>query len=117
MSALAYTNAGLIQYAGFPYPYAAAHVVPAISQYSHVDYTAVPAVVPHAVHLAHPYAAHWPAPLAYHAPVVYAAPAVALAKAPATYTAQTRGSLHTAPLEGHEISQTSLNLEPAPGSE
>jgi Cuticle protein len=113
MAALAYTNAGIIQYAGLPYPYVAhphAHVVPAITQYSHVDYTAVPA----AVHVAAP----WPYHVAYpHVPIVVAAPAVAVAKAPATYTAQTRGSLHTAPLEGHEVSQTSLNLEPAPGSE
>jgi hypothetical protein len=137
MFALASTNAGFVSYAGLPYaasplltravpaisqfshvdynaipaayPVAtsyAAHAVPAISQYSHVDYTAVPS----AVHLASPYVAY-SAPLAYHS-----APATILAKAPATYTAQTRGAIHTAPLEGHELSQTSLNVEPAPGT-
>jgi hypothetical protein len=37
-------------------------------------------------------------------------PTYALKKEPATYRAETKGSLHIAPLEGHEISQTSLNL-------
>jgi hypothetical protein len=34
----------------------------------------------------------------------------------ATYNAVTRGAVHQAPLEGHAVSQTSLNLAPAPGT-
>ena len=41
---------------------------------------------------------------------------VVAAPGPATYQAITRGAVHTAPLEGHSVSQTSLNLEPAPGT-
>jgi hypothetical protein len=123
MFALASANAGLVSYAGHPYT-----AVPAISQYSHFGYSGVPVATsyaaqysPAAVHYATPYAGypvahHIATPLAYSAPAVYAAPATILAKAPATYTAQTRGSIHTAPLEGHELSQTSLNVAPAPGT-
>lgn len=62
--------------------------------------------VPAAVQvIAHPHVhAHAPA-------VVVAAPAPA-----ASYTAATRGAVHQAPLEGHAVSQTSLNLAPAPGT-
>jgi Cuticle protein len=131
MFALASANAGLVSYAGHPYagyPYAANLAVPAISQYSHVDYSGLPVATsysaqysPAAVHYATPYAAypaaqHIATPWAYSAPAVYAAPATILAKAPATYTAVTKGSIHTAPLEGHELSQTSLNVAPAPGT-
>jgi Cuticle protein len=128
MFALASANAGLVSYAGLPYasPLFARAAVPAISQFSHVDYKAYPTYTPvavsaplayHAAPLAYhaaPYA--YSAPIAYSAPAIVAAPAVALAKAPATYTAQTRGSFHQAPLEGHEVSQTSLNVEPASGT-
>ncbi|XP_063697554.1 uncharacterized protein LOC134828504 [Culicoides brevitarsis] len=72
-----------------------------------------------------------PAPLTYAAPLAYAAPAplaytttkvVAAPIAPiaytalpgeAKYTALNRGALHEAPLPGHSLSQTSLNLAPA----
>uniref|UniRef100_A0A182PW88 Cuticle protein n=1 Tax=Anopheles epiroticus TaxID=199890 RepID=A0A182PW88_9DIPT len=43
---------------------------------------------------------------------------VALAPAPgATAVSATRGAVHVAPLPGHSVSQTQLNLAPAPGSE
>lgn len=45
-----------------------------------------------------------------HAPVIVAA------EPAATYVAANRGSVHTAPLPGHAISATSLNLDPAPGA-
>jgi Cuticle protein len=128
MFALASANAGLVPFAGLSYasPLVARAAVPAISQFSHIDYTAYPtytaayAHAPLAYHAA-PLAYHaaplaYSAPIAYSAPAVVAAPAVALEKQPATYTAQTRGSFHQAPLEGHELSQTSLNVEPAPGT-
>jgi len=58
------------------------------------------------------YAAHVAAPVAYAAaPVVHAPVAHG-----ASYTAANRGSVHTAPLPGHAVSQTSLNLAPAPGT-
>ncbi|CAO1423033.1 unnamed protein product [Diamesa hyperborea] len=73
---------------------------------------------------ASPYVAS--APWAYstvaHAPwahqAVIAAPAVVHAPIghAATYTAANRGSVHTAPLPGHALSQASLNLAPAPGT-
>lgn len=55
------------------------------------------------------------APVVYSAPTVYSAPAV-IAKHAATYTAVNKGSVHTAPLEGHVVDQTSLNLASAPGT-
>jgi Cuticle protein len=154
-------NAGSVALTALPYA-AAPLAVPSISQFSHIDYKAVPAAVPvattyaaapiaaplayqasplayqasplayhasplayHASPLAYhaaPLAYHaaplaYSAPIAYSAPAVYAAPAVALEKQPATYTAQTRGAIHTAPLEGHDLSQTSINVEAAPGTE
>uniref|UniRef100_A0A182SFA6 Cuticle protein n=1 Tax=Anopheles maculatus TaxID=74869 RepID=A0A182SFA6_9DIPT len=43
---------------------------------------------------------------------------VAVAPAPAaTAVSATRGAVHVAPLPGHSVSQTQLNLAPAPGSE
>jgi Cuticle protein len=60
-----------------------------------------------------------PVAQAYAAPVAhaYAAPAaVYAAEHSATYTAANRGSVHTAPLPGHAVSQTSLNVAPAPGT-
>ncbi|XP_053673594.1 adult cuticle protein 1-like [Anopheles nili] len=54
-------------------------------------------------------------------PTLALAPApavVALAPPPAaTAVSATRGSVHVAPLPGHAVSQTQLNLAPAPGSE
>jgi hypothetical protein len=136
MFALASANAGLVSYAGLPYPtsfsqysYGYSAGIPVASTYAAQYSSAYPAVqhianplayagqaVYGAPYTAYPYAQHIAAPLAYSAPAVYAAPATVLAKAPATYTAQTRGSIHTAPLEGHELSQTSLNVAPAPGT-
>jgi hypothetical protein len=102
MFALASANAGFVQYAGLPYaasPLLTRAAVPAISQFSHLDYHAIPATVPltysaqyapAAVHLATPYAAYptahhiatpYASPWAYSAPGFYAAaPALALAK-------------------------------------
>ncbi|XP_055641874.1 adult cuticle protein 1-like [Toxorhynchites rutilus septentrionalis] len=78
------------------------------------------------------------APLTYAAPLAYSAvapaisyaahasvvptayvhqPAIAvLAQQEGRYLAATRGAIHDAPLEGHAISQQSLNLAPAPGT-
>ncbi|KAK7873624.1 hypothetical protein R5R35_009312 [Gryllus longicercus] len=59
------------------------------------------------------YAAHVPAV----APVAYAAPAVvAAAPVAAGYTAVTRGAVHSAPLPGHVIGSTHVNVQPAPGT-
>lgn len=78
-----------------------APVVQPITQYSSVD--------------VHPVAYHAPAVVA-PVPVTYHAPAVAVIPQPATYTAVTKGAVHQAPLDGHAVSQTSLNLAPAPGT-
>ncbi|GLG97047.1 Putative cuticle protein [Gryllus bimaculatus] len=56
------------------------------------------------------YAAHVPA-VAYAAPAVVAAAPVA-----AGYTAVTRGAVHSAPLPGHVIGSTHVNVQPAPGT-
>ena len=74
-----------------PYAYAAAPWAHAAAPWAHQAVIAAPAV--HAV----------------HAPIVHAPVA-------ATYTAANRGSVHTAPLPGHAVSQASLNLAPAPGT-
>ncbi|XP_063709080.1 adult cuticle protein 1-like [Culicoides brevitarsis] len=59
-----------------------------------------------------------PAPLAYTtkvvaAPVVAAPVAYTAVQEEAKYTAVNRGAVHEAPLPGHTLSQTSLNLAPA----
>ncbi|XP_017493535.1 PREDICTED: elastin-like [Rhagoletis zephyria] len=41
---------------------------------------------------------------------------IALGGGPGVYVAKTRGAIHTAPLEGHINSATSVNLAPAPGT-
>lgn len=56
--------------------------------------------------------AHWAAPHAAH----WAAPVAAIIPHGATYKAATRGAVHEAPLPGHSVSQTSLNVAPAPGT-
>jgi Cuticle protein len=122
MTVLAATNASLVSYAGLPYasPLLAHSAVPAISQFSQVNYKAFPSTYSSFAYSSQiaPLAAYhaYAAPIAYSAPAIVAAPAIALEKQPATYTAQTRGSFHQAPLEGHELSQTSLNVAPAPGT-
>ena len=89
--ALTYAAAPALTYAAAPaLTYAAA---PALS------YAAAPAAIAYTNQIATP----------YH----YAAHVV---PAEATYTAATRGSIHTAPLPGHAASQTSLNTLPAPGT-
>lgn len=40
----------------------------------------------------------------------------AVAAAPGTYVAVNRGTVHTAPREGHTDAAVSVNLEPAPGT-
>ncbi|KAL7034856.1 hypothetical protein ACKWTF_008145 [Chironomus riparius] len=89
----AYSHAPITQYSSYPAYYAHA---PAVSYANHVA----------APYVASPYVA---APYV-HAPVVAAIPHTA------TYTAANKGSVHTAPLPGHAVSQTSLNLAPAPGT-
>jgi len=87
-----------------PWAYSAPWSHAPITQYSSypAHYYAAPAIS-YAAHVASPYAAH------------VAAPVVPLPHA-ASYTAANRGSVHTAPLPGHAVSQTSLNLAPAPGT-
>lgn len=50
----------------------------------------------------------WAPSVAVAAPVVGAGPG--------TYVAQTRGAVHTAPLDGHLSSVANVNLAPAPGT-
>ncbi|XP_058059247.1 adult cuticle protein 1-like [Anopheles bellator] len=58
------------------------------------------------------------APALVLAPAPAAPAVVALAPAPAaTAVSATRGAVHVAPLPGHSVSQTQLNLAPAPGTE
>ena len=119
-------GSAILPYAAWPYAqsYLAA---PAISQiasapahlpisWSHQVSAVHPALVaaPHSVQIA----SHYAAPAAFHyAPAIHVAPAVLpVAKHAATYTAATLGAVHTAPLEGHAISRTNLNLAPAPGT-
>ena len=91
--------APIAQYASVPAPWA-----------SHGWASHVSAVHPAAIQVA----AH---PSVYGYPGVYGHPAVvAVPKVAATYTAATRGAVHTAPLEGHVISRSNLNLAPAPGT-
>jgi hypothetical protein len=88
---------------------------PAITTYSSYApgaHWAGHAAIPAAIHVAAPHAAHWGGP---H----WAGPAHAHAVVPAhaaTYTAKTRGAVHTAPLPGHVLSQTSLNLAAPAGT-
>lgn len=105
-SPVAYASSPLA-YAASPVSYAASPVAYAAAPVSYSSYSA-PSVYTAASPLA--YAAK-----AYAVPSVYQAPAV-IAKLGATYTAATRGAVHTAPLEGHALSQTSLNVAPAPGT-
>ena len=117
-------------YAGWPYAHSYL-AAPAISQiasapahlpisWSHQVSAVHPAVIaaPHAVQIASHYAAapvHY-AP-AHYAQAIHVSPAVLpVHKVAATYTAATLGAVHTAPLEGHSISRTNLNLAPAPGT-
>lgn len=64
------------------------------------------------------YLAAAPAPAAYlaHSHAHIHAPVIVAAAPAATYVAANRGIVHTAPLPGHAISATSLNLDPAPGA-
>ena len=87
-----YASPAITQYASLPY-HAAVHA-PAVSYAHHV---AAP-VYHHDHHYEH-------APLAHH-----------VAAHGATYTAATRGAVHTAPLPGHIASQTSFNVQAAPGT-
>lgn len=52
----------------------------------------------------------------YLASPAVVAPGVVVAKPSASFTAATRGAVFQAPLEGHAVSQTALNLAPAPGT-
>ncbi|KAG5669008.1 hypothetical protein PVAND_016911 [Polypedilum vanderplanki] len=122
-------SAGVVPYAAWPYAASWDHTAPLgspITQYSsghaaHIVATptahlvAAPAVS-YAAHIAAPYVAA--SPYVAHVPAVVAHAPVAkvIAPAAASYTAATRGAVHTAPLEGHAVSQTSLNLASAPGT-
>lgn len=104
------SSSAVLPYGAWPYAapawsYAAA--VPAVHA-PITQYSSWPAA--HIAHAPISYAAHVAAPWA---PAVVAAPVVKLG---ASYTAANRGSVHTAPLPGHAVSQTSLNLAPAPGT-
>jgi hypothetical protein len=113
-----------VPYAYSPYAYASGP----IGQYASVNYAAAPyQAVSYAAHVAapsvyaHPTAYAYPGAYAHSAvvaaPAVYAAPAVVpVAKVAATYTAATRGAVHTAPLEGHVVSRANINVAPAPGT-
>lgn len=122
-SPVAYSYSAPAQYVKYAAPAPAPQVGVYADHYSQkaapVVYQAAPAPAP--VY----YSA--PAPHVYSAPVIYkSAPAPVIVKqAPvivkavqeeAKYTAINRGSLHEAPLPGHAYSQTSVNLEPAPGT-
>uniref|UniRef100_A0A182QIS8 Uncharacterized protein n=1 Tax=Anopheles farauti TaxID=69004 RepID=A0A182QIS8_9DIPT len=50
-------------------------------------------------------------------PVAPAVVAVAAPAPAATAVSATRGAVHVAPLPGHSVSQTQLNLAPAPGTD
>ena len=91
-----------------PWAYSAPWSHAPITQYSTYPAYAHAPAISYAAHVATPYVA---APYV-HSPV---AKVVALPHA-ASYTAANRGSVHTAPLPGHAVSQTSLNLAPAPGT-
>jgi hypothetical protein len=113
----------ITQYSSLP-----AHVVaaPAISYAHHVEAPAAVQIVHSAPLVKQVVAAPQtiiaapntivPAPLAYASPLAVAHAPVVVAKAAASYTAVNRGAVHTAPLPGHDVSQTSLNLAPAPGT-
>lgn len=83
-----------LPYAAAPLPYFAA--APAFRSYG----------------FAAPFAAPIAAPLAYSAPLA----TIAAIPGEARYTAINRGSFHDAPLPGHALSQSSINLAPAPGT-
>lgn len=119
------------------YPYGA---TPGINQYSSVDYAAVPYAVKSVGYAAAPaygygasvahhvpsygYGAHKVVsvpeagyPYSYSSSNVYTVPKTyAVAHHGAEYKAITRGAVHTAPLPGHAVSQTSINVAPAPGT-
>jgi Cuticle protein len=114
MLAVACANASGYPYGGpwgVPGPWGPHGGYPGIAAFAYGPHG--PAAVPAAVHAAHgaPWAGAWAGP--------WAGPAHAHAVAPAhgaTYTAKTRGAVHTAPLAGHVLSQTSVNVAPAPGT-
>ncbi|XP_053692473.1 cuticle protein 16.5-like [Sabethes cyaneus] len=125
-----------VTYAAAPVTYAAAPVTYAAAP---VTYAAAPQTTVVQANVVPKYAA----PVAYAAPVVTGAvayssddstvveaapvqavqaavvaqPAVAVvAQKEARYLAVNRGAVHDAPLDGHTVSQQSLNLEPAAGT-
>ena len=85
--------------------------------YSHIDghyagHYAHPVVVDHAHHYGH-YAQGHPVIVDHYGHHGYAPAHHGHA---ASYTAANRGSVHTAPLIGHVVSQKSINTAPAPGT-
>jgi hypothetical protein len=128
MLALACVNASV------PYPYAYTYADPwaqtAAVDVHHDGHWAGPAAidVSHSGHWAAP-AVHWAAPVATSYANQWSAPAHShvhtyahahshdvVPDHGATYTAKTLGAIHTAPLPGHVLSQTSLNLAAPAGT-
>lgn len=106
MLAFAVANASVLPlpYGAWGGPWGGAWGGPWAAPYAHgATYLAAGPAYPAA------YLAHSHAHIHAHEPVIVAA-------APATYVAANRGIVHTAPLPGHAISATSLNLDPAPGT-
>lgn len=105
---VAATQAGVLPLAySASWPYAAPLAWDGITQYASLPHSSVIASTPLVR------TAHW-AP----EPVLYAAtPAITrIIPGEAKYTAVNRGAIHEAPLPGHALSQTSLNVAPAPGT-
>ncbi|XP_058825914.1 adult cuticle protein 1-like [Topomyia yanbarensis] len=105
--ALAVAEGSLYSYA--PLAYSLPHTT-VVQDNSYARYIAAPwgyAAAPAALS----YAAHAYPTAAYYQPAV-----AVVAQKEARYLAANRGAVHDAPLPGHEISQQSLNLAPAPGT-
>ncbi|XP_055593836.1 adult cuticle protein 1-like [Uranotaenia lowii] len=96
---LAYSVAPTVVQQNHGYGYPLAYSGYGYGGYAPISYAAQASVVPTA------YAA-------YAAP----APVAVVAQREARYVAANRGAVHDAPLQGHAVSQQSLNLQPAPGT-
>ena len=93
-----------------PSVYSAHHAVPSVYSAHH----AVPSV--YAAQSVHGVPSVYARTAVVASPAVYTSPAVYAAHGGATYTAATRGAVHTAPLVGHAISRSNINLAAAPGT-
>lgn len=106
-----FAKAGIVAYSGAPafLPDGTYSSIPTGSLVA-APYAAAPLAFPSYGFRSYGFA---PAPIAYAAAPLAAA---AIIPGEARYTALNRGALHDAPLPGHALSQTSLNLAPAPGT-